>query len=140
MNIKIGRKLSLINSTLEEIGIKKTVNVFKITAVTDVAVNIKNIYNHSTYTISIESFEKSIKTFLTDEILERKNKEKFKTNKHVIVPIEKVVEVNNQITKTTFIKVAPLPIGKLVFRYLKNTPIIQINDPYTDDLYSDLYN
>ena len=146
MNIKIGRKLSLIDNILTTLKIERIDNVFQITAVTDVAVQIKSISNHLSYTISLNNFESSLKTFLTDEILAKRNKKVIQIKQEkpaeVIAPTQEVIaptqEVNENIISPTFLKVAPTPLGKLVFRYLNNTPVVQINS-IPNDPFSHLY-
>jgi hypothetical protein len=143
MNIKIGRKLALMDNMLKHYGVEKNENVFSISMVTDEAVGIKNIYNHMTYTISLPQFESSLKTFLTDEIIQRKNRKKTAT----IFEVKKV-EVKEEVSEVSEEKeviiepkkeiIAPNPLGKLVFRYLKTTPVVQLNQTY-DDPYSNLY-
>jgi hypothetical protein len=148
MNIKIGRKLALMDVMLKNYNIEKSKNVFSISTVTDVAVSIKNVYNHMTYTISLPQFESSLKTFLTDEIIAKRNKKKESITTFEIK--ENKVKDETKETKETKEEeviieepkieiIVPSPLGKLVFRYLKITPIVQLNQTY-DDPYSDLYN
>ena len=149
--------MALINEALNNLNVEKIDNVFEITVVTDNAVNVKNIYNHQHYTLSIQNFEKSIKTFLTDEILARRSKKQVKQIGKIMPvetqPIEKVEKVEkteepsitNEPSSTTnniptFIKIARDPIGKVVFRKSNSKVVFYSNaDPYANDPYNDLY-
>lgn len=146
--------MALINEALNNLNVEKIDNVFEITVVTDNAVNVKNIYNHQHYTLSIQNFEKSIKTFLTDEILARRSKKQVKQIGKIMPvetqPIEKVEKteepsITNEPSSTTnniptFIKIARDPIGKVVFRKSNSKVVFYSNaDPYANDPYNDLY-
>lgn len=147
MNIKIGRKLAIIDKGLSEFKISKNDNVFEITAVTDNAVNMKNIYNYLNYTLSIQNFEKFIKTFLTDEIIAKRNNKKINqatiqnvAQKEVNEPvIIKEVTIENQQPQQRLDVISPNPIGKIIFKSLDNKGSLILNNPYANDPYNGLY-